>query len=243
VEAQAHGTSAETQLLKPVLEACADRRSENTLITADAGYHSEESLKALADAGIDALIADPDMRQRDERLTGQQRHRARKDPLHDKSGKPRRGKLYTTDDFQIADDHSHAICPAGKRLYRNGGECLINGYRAIRFRAPEGACKDCPLRSRCLRKPENGGSRQMALLMKRQSATHTEAMRQRIDTPEGRAQYARRMGTVEPVFGNLRHNKRLNRFTLRGRRKVDAQWKLYALVHNIEKYGKLRLAG
>jgi hypothetical protein len=40
---------------------------------------------------------------------------------------------------------------------------------------------------------------------------------------------------VEPVFGNLRANKRLDRFTLRGRTKVDAQWKLYCLVHNIEK--------
>jgi hypothetical protein len=40
---------------------------------------------------------------------------------------------------------------------------------------------------------------------------------------------------VEPVLGNLRYNKRLDRFTLRGQRKVDAQWKLYCLVHNIEK--------
>ena len=43
------------------------------------------------------------------------------------------------------------------------------------------------------------------------------------------------VAVVEPVFGNLRHNKRLNRFTLRGQRKVDTQWKLYCLVHNIEK--------
>jgi hypothetical protein len=60
-------------------------------------------------------------------------------------------------------------------------------------------------------------------------------MKQRLDTPEGRAQYARRFGTVEPVFGNLRYNKGLTRFTLRGRAKVDAQWKLFCLVHNIEK--------
>jgi hypothetical protein len=46
---------------------------------------------------------------------------------------------------------------------------------------------------------------------------------------------ARRFATVEPVFGNLRYNKGLNRFTLRGRQKVDGQWKLYCLVHNIEK--------
>ena len=38
-----------------------------------------------------------------------------------------------------------------------------------------------------------------------------------------------------PVFGNLRSNKGLNRFTLRGRQKVDGQWKLYCLVHKFEK--------
>ena len=40
---------------------------------------------------------------------------------------------------------------------------------------------------------------------------------------------------MEPVFANLRYNKGLDRFTLRGRSKVDAQWKLFCLVHNIEK--------
>jgi len=45
----------------------------------------------------------------------------------------------------------------------------------------------------------------------------------------------RRVAAVEPVFGNLRHKKRLNRFTLRGQKKVDGQWKLFCLVHNIEK--------
>ena len=60
-------------------------------------------------------------------------------------------------------------------------------------------------------------------------------MRDRIDAPAGRAQCARRFATVEPVFANLRANKRLGRFTLRGRAKVDTQWKLYCLVHNIEK--------
>ena len=35
-------------------------------------------------------------------------------------------------------------------------------------------------------------------------------------------------------------NKRLDRFTLRGRRKVDGQWKLYGLVHNIEKLANHR---
>ena len=67
-------------------------------------------------------------------------------------------------------------------------------------------------------------------------------MRQAIDSPEGRALYAMRIGTVEPVFGNLRHNKRFTRFTLRGEKKVGTQWGLACLMHNIEKiaHGRYR---
>lgn len=60
-------------------------------------------------------------------------------------------------------------------------------------------------------------------------------MKQAIDSDRGRVLYARRIAIVEPVFGNLRHNKRLDRFTLRTRSKVNTQWNLYCLVHNIEK--------
>jgi hypothetical protein len=48
-------------------------------------------------------------------------------------------------------------------------------------------------------------------------------MRRAIDSEQGRALYGPRFATVEPVFANIRHNKGLDRFTLRGRAKVDAQ--------------------
>ncbi|MCY7319632.1 MAG: transposase [Ramlibacter sp.] len=54
----------------------------------------------------------------------------------------------------------------------------------------------------------------------------------------GRRIYSRRIATVEPVFANLRHNKRLDRFTLRGKEKVGTQWRLYCMVHNIEKLAR-----
>ncbi len=56
--------------------------------------------------------------------------------------------------------------------------------------------------------------------------------------PEGRRIYGRRLANVEPVFGNIRAHKRMDRFTLRGRAKVNVQWMLYCLVHNMEKIGK-----
>ena len=60
-------------------------------------------------------------------------------------------------------------------------------------------------------------------------------MKKKIDSEVGKRMITERFATVEPVFGNLRYNKRLNRFTLRGKEKVDGQWKLFCMVHNIEK--------
>jgi hypothetical protein len=40
---------------------------------------------------------------------------------------------------------------------------------------------------------------------------------------------------AEPVFANIRTQKRLDRFTLRGKVKVNIQWLLYCMIHNIEK--------
>jgi len=63
-------------------------------------------------------------------------------------------------------------------------------------------------------------------------------MRQAIDSPRGRQLHSQRIGTVEPVFANLRHHKRLSRLNHRGEAKDRAQWSLYCMVHNIEKLQK-----
>ena len=108
----------------------------------------------------------------------------------------------------------------------------------IKFKGTLRDCVPCAHRQRCLRTPEKTKVRQVAFFQgKAQSApaSFTERMRRALDSPRGRALYGRRIGIVEPVFANLRHNKKLNRFTMRGRYKVDTQWKLYCLVHNIEK--------
>ncbi|HWP36832.1 MAG TPA: transposase, partial [Gemmatimonadales bacterium] len=140
------------------------------------------------------------------------------------------------------------ICPAGKSLYRTGKDLVFGNFVGERFRGAKRHCMRCPLRTRCLRHPEKAATRQVVFLRGRSARprprreTHTQRMKARIDTPEGRARYAMRFGVVEPVFGNLCYNKGLTRFTLRGRAKVDAQWKLFCLVHNIEKLARLAYA-
>ena len=117
---------------------------------------------------------------------------------------------------------------------------MINGWVGDQFRGAKRDCLPCPQRAQCIRTPETTPTRQVMFFHgrgapKAKPETHTARMKRRIDAPEGRAQYGQRFGTVEPVFANLCYNKGLDRFTLRGRLKVDAQWKLFCLVHNIEK--------
>lgn len=60
--------------------------------------------------------------------------------------------------------------------------------------------------------------RQVAIFEPKQASAQqaTERMKSAIDSPRGRALYGRRIATVEPVFANLRHNKRLNRLPCAG---------------------------
>lgn len=238
VEAQAHGTGSEQELLLPVIRATNSLRTEQTLITADAGYHSETNLKTLAEEDIPALIADNGMRKRDERFKDQDKYKALPDPLYDKAHPKKGNRTYKPADFAYDPQTGTCVCPAGKTLYQNGSNCIHNGYLSTKFSGALRDCVPCDQRAKCLRHPEKTKARQVSFFRGKADSTrvsYTDLMKRAIDSPEGKALYGIRFATVEPVFGNIRHNERLNRFTLRGQKKVDTQWKLFCLVHNIEK--------
>ena len=238
VDAQAHGTGAEQELLLSVVTALAPVRAPTTVLTADAGYHSEANLRSLAEQHIDALVADNDLRRRDARFATQEQHHPAPHPLRALTGSRPEPRVFQPSDFTYDADARTCVCPAGQGAVPHGPRPRHAGL--CRRALPEGQA-----RLRALPTPDAvpaharaDAARQVAFFRGKAGGTpetHTARMKRRIDTPEGRAQYGRRFATVEPVFGNLRANKRLDRFTLRGRTKVDAQWKLYCLVHNIEK--------
>jgi hypothetical protein len=237
VAADVTGSGSEQSMLLPMIEQTEAVRAQHTVITADAGYHSKENMEALQAGAIPAMVADGQMRKRDERLASQGHHTAKPDPLHGKSGVYQPLRLFRPSDFIVDEQTNSCICPAGQRLYSNGKSCNHNGRVAHKFTGTKAGCRTCELRSRCLRHPERTPVRQVSMFAKGQPGAHaaTELMKQAIDSARGRSMYSQRIATVEPVFANLRHNKRLDRFTVRGKEKVGTQWRLYCMVHNIEK--------
>jgi hypothetical protein len=99
-------------------------------------------------------------------------------------------------------------------------------------------CERLPLRrsKRSMHQPSRAEAVPEGPSLKRRNKRDgpTQRTRWKFDTPLGREIYRRRMGTVEPVFADLQ-NKGMRRFTLRGQKKVSAQWKPFTMVHNIEK--------
>lgn len=67
------------------------------------------------------------------------------------------------------------------------------------------------------------------------SATLVDRMRRKLQTKSGAAIYAARKSIVEPVFGQIKQGRGFRRFLLRGVEKVQAEWALVCLTHNILK--------
>lgn len=235
VAAEVIGSGSEQAMLLPMIDKSQPVRHTDTLITADAGYHSDANVGALQAQGIPAMIADNQMRQRDERIDNAH-HKAKDEPLYDKTA-VKTLKFFRPEDFRFEDDNT-ATCPAGKTLSGNGSWYRTGqGPRYQRFEAQAQDCSRCHLRTRCQRDITSTRGRQVSRFEAKRADEHdpSERMRRAIDSPQGRRLYSQRIATVEPVFANIRHHKGMRRFTLRGRAKVNTQWNLFCLVHNIEK--------
>ena len=207
-------------------------------LTADSNYYSYANLAWCQDQNLDAYIPDLQFRKRDERLSGQQRF---KDGVHPRKRPIQKGSTFSDADFVFDESKQAYLCPQGKVLKRSA-RSQLNRYRVYDFyRARLEDCAHCQVRSRCLSKP-NTSRRYLSIEVESLLPSLIEKMKAKIDAPQGRQIYARRLAIVEPVFANIRVQKRLDRFTLRTKVKVDIQWKLFALVHNIGKIHHYGLA-
>jgi transposase len=229
VAAEAFGQGQEHGLLEPMLEQAATNLKETetrgtmagATVIADTNYFSEDNCRYCDEHKIDAYIPDQHFRNRDPRFgTERSRH------------KPPRKNLFSREDFSYDQAGDCYRCPAGNILRRHG-QATIRGYQGRRYWAREADCAACLKRGQCLKK--GAQMRKLFIVDVPRDKTHSEKMMEKIDSARGRDMYSRRMGIVEPVFANIKVHKGLSRFTLRTKKKVNAQWLLYCLVHNIGK--------
>jgi len=232
VDAQAMGEGQEQHVLQPVLNRIRARYQRlgissniyqsGLTVTADTGYSNKENLKFLYQKNIDAYVPDNQFRRRDAAFDRQKIKHGHTNPRPKKTH-----SLFSASDFHMDPVTRTCVCPAGQTIF---------------FMGRLSKCRSCSLNTQCMRRPEAakhrlGSGRQVSFIIKtnEKQDVSVQWMKERVDSITGKECYAQRMAVVEPVFGNIRANKGLDRFTLRGKKKVNGQWQLFTLVHNIEK--------
>jgi transposase len=254
VDAQAFGSGQEHHTLKPVLDAVKRRYQkiglseniykEGVVVTADTGFANEANMRYLHDEGINGYIPDNQFRSRDPKFA-EQKKRYGKRQQNSKSKQTL--KIIPSSEFNFDPTSLSCHCPSGNDISFRGVREDVSGNQRATFEGRLSQCRGCDLKSKCMKNPASadhrkGQGRQVSFALAKKKATFTDWMKHRVDSAKGKLIYSHRMSVVEPVFANIGTQKRLSRFSLRGREKVDGQWKLYCMVHNIEKianYGSL----
>jgi len=237
VHGEVFGEAQDHHLVPPILdgakqnmEAIGHREDyfAGKTFTADSNYHDPTNLKKCDEEKLDAYIPDKRFRKRDPRFQDKRRQSRR------------RVDRFTLADFKYNEDTDQYVCPNGKVLRLKVKKNESGGVFYRRYTANADECKVCELRAQCIR-GRNGKCRSLNVLVGRVPGNLTEAMAAKIDSEKGQKIYSQRIGIVEPVFANIRTHKCMNRFTLREKIKVNIQWLLYCMVHNIGKIANYAL--
>ncbi len=238
VHGQAFGSGQDAKHLEPMVDGAKANMEKigqradyfkGKILTADTNYHNQSNLKKCHDEQLDAYIPDLKFRNRDPRFATRPRN------------KPKKGKKFVLEDFKHNKAADHYICPNGKilNLYVKKHIRDHNIYR--RYMADENDCARCSLTHRCFYR-KNTKRRSLDVPIGAANTNFSKAMQNKVDSDKGRKIYPQRFAIVEPVFANIKTQKRLDRFTLRGKIKVNIQWMLYCIVHNIEKIMNFAMA-
>jgi len=182
---------------------------------ADAGYGSEENYLSLLAEQITPYV----------KYNSFEKDRKKRRKVSEK-------EKYNLRQFQYDGQSDTFICPEGKRLFFE--QCTqsksATGFLSERrsYRCLE--CDGCPAREVCTQ------SKYGRII--HFSPAYEELRKQafdRLTSATGKKLRSRRYIDVEAVFGLLKGNKKFRRFHLRGLDKVEVEWGLLSIAHNLSK--------
>jgi len=232
VHAEAFGEGQDHYHIAPMMEGAKETMEalgyggdyfEGKKLVADSNYSSPANLSQCQEERLDAYIPDIRFRTRDARFATQERW------------KSQRTKRFILEDFQYVKETDEYVCPNGKLLRSTRKRMIVNKVIYRKYRADREDCMHCPLKNRCIKGGNLVTGRNLSVPIAATPGNLIKEMAEKVDTERGRNIYHQRIAIAEPVFANIKYGKGLDRFTLRGRIKVNIQWVLYCMVHNIGK--------
>jgi transposase len=214
-----HQNPTDTKTLKPHLADFEQTYGEEIFneletITADAGYGSEENYDALEDKGITAYVKYNTF-EKEQDKNYQKKH-----------------KTFSKENLYYNQEEDYYVCPIGQKMYKThqSQKNTEAGYQQNLSHYQAQNCQGCPLRSQCFKAKGNRSIERNHNLER-----HKQKTRELLLSEIGIQKRKQRSADVEPVFAQLKHNNGFRRFTLKGIKKVDLEFGLMAIAHNLRK--------
>lgn len=213
-----HRQPTDTSCMKEHLEV-AQRQLRGKLpgvIVADAGYGSEENYAYLEEKGLSGYV-------KYNTYHKEQSKKWRSDPAH-------------VQNWIYDSQRDEYTCGGGRKLLflyekqetsRSGYESTSRIYECV-------SCAGCSYRDGCTKSSNN---RRLQVTPKR-NAYRAQA-RELLDSELGVELRKRRNIEVESVFGDMKSNYGLRRFSMRGLEEVNLEWGLHSIAHNVRKMAVL----
>lgn len=203
-----------TTLPKHLAQHIADYNQTPQVVTADAGYGSEENYQYLADNNIEAFV--------------------KYNYFHkDQTDKKRKNNPFLPDNLFYNADTDTYYCTMGQAMKNIGSREreTATGYKQHIDLYQASNCQGCPMRVACHKSKSNRIIERNHNLIK-----HKNIAKEKLLSEEGIAHRKRRCWDVEAVFGNIKQNMNFKRFMLRGIEKASLEIGLIAIAHNLKKY-------
>jgi transposase len=183
------------------------------VVTADAGYGSEENYTLLEQKEATAFV---------------------KYGMFDKEQNENHNSKFpfTSDKLFYNQEKDCYICPMGQQMDFIGNYIrkTSTGFEQTVKRYQAKNCWNCPLNGACHKSKDNRII-EINENLKRQKQKAYELL----NSEEGIKRRKKRCFDVEPVFGNIKQNHGFRRFMLRGKEKVAVEWGLLAIAQNLRK--------
>lgn len=208
-----HQTTADTTTLESHLQSFEDTyKQQSSEVVADAGYGSEQNYELMEAKGIDAYV--------------------KYNYFHLEQKRKVKNNPFSVANLFYNDKEDFFVCPSGQRLLNTGTGRRIstNGYESVVTYYQGARCQGCPFRGQC---HSAKGNRKIEInhrlnLLKKQA-------KERLQSELGLAHRSKRPIEVEAVFAQMKSNNKFTRFTLRGLQKVNIEFGLMAVAHNLRK--------
>jgi transposase len=188
-------------------------QSTPAVVTADAGYGSQENYEYLEQNRITAFVK------------YNQFDRERNSNIQCK-------KPFAADKLYYNKEQDYYVCPMGQHMQNKGtyNKTTAAGFiqQVTKYEAKN--CSGCPLNGSC---HKSSGNR--VIEVNHRLNELKQHANEHLLSEEGIQKRKQRCWDVEPVFASIKQNHGFKRFMLRGKEKVGVETGLLALAHNLRK--------